>query len=277
MIQFDSHQNTITLSTRSTSYQMKVDSTGVLLHTYYGQKLRGGDLSRLICPEDRGFSPNPDEVGLDRTWSLDTQPQEYSSSGVGDFRLPCLEADLADGSHIVDLRYVCHTVSDGKYTLEGLPAFYDEGVTAQTLTVELQDKCSGLTVELLYGVLEEYDMITRTVRVRNDGPASVRLTRVSSACLDFPVGNHDFITLGGAYAREREPVRGRRRNGDLSVCPGGRGEVGRVPAESPPVLRRGAHTRRAEAGEVLGGPRRRGEASGPPLGQAQPGFSAGSQ
>ncbi len=86
MIGFDASQRTINLSTRSTTYQMKIDDTGVLLHTYYGQKLRGGDLSRLICPEDRGFSPNPDEVGKNRTWSLDTQPQEYSSSGVGDFR-----------------------------------------------------------------------------------------------------------------------------------------------------------------------------------------------
>ena len=207
MIGFDASQRTITLSTRATSYQMKIDSTGVLLHTYYGPRLRRGDLSRLICPEDRGFSPNPDEVGLDRTWSLDTQPQEYSSSGVGDFRLPSLEADPADGSHTADFRYVRHTVTEGKYALEGLPAFYGEGVTAQTLTVELHDRCSGLTVELLYGVLEEYDMITRAVRVRNDGAAPVRLTRVASACLDFPVGDHDFITLGGAYAREREPVR----------------------------------------------------------------------
>ena len=109
MIGYDASQRTITLSTRSTSYQMKIDGTGVLLHTYYGPRLRRGDLSRLICPEDRGFSPNPDEVGLDRTWSLDTQPQEYSSSGVGDFRLPSLEADLADGSHTADFRHVRHS------------------------------------------------------------------------------------------------------------------------------------------------------------------------
>lgn len=207
MIGYDAKQRTLTLSTRSTSYQMKIDGTGVLLHTYYGPRLRGGDLSRLICPEDRGFSPNPYEVGLERTWSLDTQPQEYSSSGVGDFRLPSLEADLADGSHIVDLRYVGHTITDGKYALEGLPAFYGEGVAAQTLSVALRDPASGLVVELLYGVLEEHDLITRAVRVRNEGPAPVRLTRVASACLDLPAGEHDLITLGGAYAREREPVR----------------------------------------------------------------------
>ena len=51
MIQYDAERRTITLHTRSTSYQMKIDATGVLLHTYYGEKLRKGDLSQLICPE----------------------------------------------------------------------------------------------------------------------------------------------------------------------------------------------------------------------------------
>ena len=207
MIQWDKQQQTITLTTRESSYQMKVDHLGVLLHTYYGPRLRGGDLSYRICPEDRGFSPNPYDAGKDRTYSLDTQPQEYSSSGLGDFRLPCLEADLADGSHAVDLRYVRHSIADGKYALEGLPAFYGDGITAQTLTVELRDAASGLTVELLYGVLEEYDMITRSVVVKNGGNQPLTLTRVASACLDFPAGEHDLLTLGGAYAREREPVR----------------------------------------------------------------------
>ena len=88
MIFFDERRNTITLSTAATTYQMKVDSTGVLLHTYYGPRLRGGDLSNRIVHEDRGFSPNPYEVGKDRTYSLDTLPQEYSSCGVGDSVCP---------------------------------------------------------------------------------------------------------------------------------------------------------------------------------------------
>ena len=45
MIQWDKQQQTITLTTRESSYQMKVDHLGVLLHTYYGPRLRGGDLS----------------------------------------------------------------------------------------------------------------------------------------------------------------------------------------------------------------------------------------
>lgn len=139
MITFDNRQNTLTLSTQSTTYQMKADEKGVLLHTYYGPRLRGDDLSFRITREDRGFSPNPYEADRDRTYSLDTQPQEYSSCGVGDFRTPSLECVLADGSRASDLRYVSHTIRDGKYALEGLPAFYGENVTAQTLEVELKD------------------------------------------------------------------------------------------------------------------------------------------
>ena len=208
MITFHKEDNTITLHTLASTYQMKVDSTGVLLHTYYGPRLRGGDLSRRIGREDRGFSPNPSEAGLDRTYSLDTLPQEYSSSGVGDFRIPSIECDCSDGSHTVDLRYVRHTIEQGKYALEGLPAFYgkqDEG--CETLRVLLRDGCSGLEVELLYGVFPQYDLITRSVRLCNRGTAPLELTRVMSLCLDFPTMDADLITLGGAYGREREPVR----------------------------------------------------------------------
>ena len=70
MIQ-DNKNRIFTLQTRNTTYQLKADSNGVVLHTYYGPKVRGGDLSRLIQFADRGFSPNPSEAGNDRTYSLD--------------------------------------------------------------------------------------------------------------------------------------------------------------------------------------------------------------
>ena len=56
MITFDKENRTITLHTQASTYQMKIDSTGVLLHTYYGPYIRGGDHSRRIGREDRGFS-----------------------------------------------------------------------------------------------------------------------------------------------------------------------------------------------------------------------------
>ena len=86
MIVLDQENKLITLHTRSTTYQMKADQHNVLIHTYYGPRA-DGDFSYLVRYADRACAPNPDEAGLDRTYSLDTLPQEYSSCGVGDFQI----------------------------------------------------------------------------------------------------------------------------------------------------------------------------------------------
>ena len=134
MIRYDEQAQTFTIHTKNTTYQMAVHPTGVLQHVYYGRRLRGCDLRGLIRYVDRGFSPNPDEAGLDRTFSLDMTPQEYSTCGVGDFRLPSIELALPNGSHTADLRYCGYAVAEEKYTLPGLPAFHGGG---ETLVVSL--------------------------------------------------------------------------------------------------------------------------------------------
>ena len=74
MIVHDKQRHTFTLHTAATTYQMKVDGYGVLLHTYYGGRIAEADLSYLIRFADRGFSPNPAEAGHCRTYSLGCPP-----------------------------------------------------------------------------------------------------------------------------------------------------------------------------------------------------------
>ena len=125
-----------TLQTRHSTYQMKADEQGVLLHTYYGEKTDNSDLSCLITRGDRGFSGNPFSMGCkDRTYSLDTFPQEYSCFGTGDYRISALKVQNADGSRAVSLRYAGHSIEKGKYDLTGLPAAYGTPEEAETLTV----------------------------------------------------------------------------------------------------------------------------------------------
>ena len=76
MIILDEKNWLFTLQTHGTTYQMKGDLHDMLVHTYYGPRVSGGDLSYLIQYADRGFSPNPSGAGRDRTYSLDTTPQE---------------------------------------------------------------------------------------------------------------------------------------------------------------------------------------------------------
>ena len=216
MIVLDQENNIFTLHTRNTTYQMKADQYRVLLHTYYGPRINGGDLSRLIQYADRGTSPNPNEAGHRRDYSLDTLPQEYSTCGVGDFRLPSIEFEPADGSRLADLRYTGYELKRGKYALPGLPAFFG-GEEWETLVIHLIDSACKVSVKLYYGVLEARDLITRAVQVVNEGGKAVQLRRCASLCLDFQRGDLDFITFDGCHAQERNLNRAPLRQGVQSV------------------------------------------------------------
>ena len=209
MIVFDQENRIFTLHTLNTTYQMKADRYHMLLHTYYGSRIDDCDLSSLIRCEGRSFSPNPDEAGSNRDYSLDVMPQEYSTCGVGDFRLPSIELELPNGSHTADLRYEGFRLEKGKYTLEGLPGFYCAGDEAETLVILLKDFAAQVTVELYYGVFEAVDLITRAVRVVNQGREKVRICRCESLCLDFLRSDLDMITFNGHHLMERCLDRGR--------------------------------------------------------------------
>lgn len=201
-VQFEKLSRLFTLETENSMYQMKVDAYGFLLHLYYGKKT-GKSMEYLLTYYDRGFSGNPYDVDRDRTYSMDALPQEYPIWGNGDYRSPCLEVRMADGSFGSDLRYQGYEIEDGKYGIPGLPAVYGDSSEAQTLKIFMEDKKSGLEVVLYYGVMPEYDVITRTVKVENRGRETVRLEKVYSGCLDFLSGEYDWISFYGRHAMER--------------------------------------------------------------------------
>ena len=215
-IVFNKQDNTFTLHTKNTTYQMKVDQYGVLLHLYYGSRT-AGNMDYLLTYTDRGFSGNPHDVGQDRTYSLDVLPQEYPTFGTGDYRSPALIVKNHDGSFACDLRYYGHQITQGKYYLQGLPAVYAESEEAQTLAIFLQDPVSGVQVRLMYGVLPEYDIITRSAIVKNKGNEPVLLEKVLSASIDIVNGNFDLITFGGRYAMERIYNRDRMEQGSIVI------------------------------------------------------------
>ncbi len=152
---------------------------------------------------------------IDSTYSLDVLPQEYSTCGVGDMRLTSAEVEHANGSFLLDLRYVEHTIHSGKYALEGLPAFH--GDDWETLSVVLRDPSSDVEIELLYGVCEAHDLITRSVRITNRGKEDIYLHKVMSLCLDFCRGDLDLITFDGGHTRERNLNRAPLRQGEQGV------------------------------------------------------------
>lgn len=84
---YNRERKTITLHTKNTSYQMKIANLDYLIHLYYGPAVCDADMSYQIKQYDRGFSGNPYESRNARKFSLDAQPQEFTTQQQGDFRL----------------------------------------------------------------------------------------------------------------------------------------------------------------------------------------------
>ena len=206
-IRIDHKTGLITLHTLHTSYQMWADGQGVVHHLYYGPAIGGSDLRGLEFYSDCGFSPQPAGMDRQRDYSLDTLCQEYTGSGVGDYRIGCLRLAGPDGGRAADLRFVSAEAVPGKYALPGLPAACAEDGACETLRLKLKDKVNGLAVTLLYGVFAQADVITRAALLENEGSGPIRLDKAASACLDLPFGPWELIHFHGRHCMERQPER----------------------------------------------------------------------
>lgn len=203
-IRFDEKHKLFTLDTENTSYQMKIEDYNVLLHLYYGRKIEGGNMGYLLQLYDRGFSGQIPDAGNRREFSLDALPQEYPVYGTGDYRTEAVRVIDSNGGYGFDFRYESHCIKAGKYRLEGLPAIYANEEEAETLEITMRDRVTDVVAVLYYGVLPKYDIITRAVKIVNEGQKKVVLEKAASTCLEFLNHDFDLIHFHGRYPMERE-------------------------------------------------------------------------
>lgn len=201
-ITFNETTRIFTLTTAHTTYQMQADAQGYLLHLYYGART-AGEMDYLLNYGDRGFSGNPNSAGNNRTYSLDALPQEYPSLGTGDCRNIALNITSAVGTECCDPIFNSYKITKGKYSLQGLPAVWAADDEAETLEIVLKDDLTQVEIHLLYGVLEDADIITRSVVIKNTGTETITVKKALSACLDFVQGDYDAISFYGRHAMER--------------------------------------------------------------------------
>ena len=215
---YNDADKTYTLTTKNTMYQMKVDELGVLEHTYYGKKMEYMDMHYGVeCDFGASFSPNPGDYPEGKwAYSYNALHQELSCAGIGDYRLTAMGVRNGDGSFAAEPRFVSASIEQGKYSLEGLPAFYGED--AKTLVVTLKDTVHDIYFHLYYGVFEEYDLITRSVVVENKTNESIKLEKAMTLTLDLPCGSYDMVYFHGRHTRERMFERTSIKHSQVSVA-----------------------------------------------------------
>ena len=201
-ITYNETDKVFNIKTRNTSYILAVFAEKYLLNMYYGKRI--DDYS----PDFDNFPAKAQAFSTQRIndtdFSEDVLPQEYPCYGSTDFRTPAFCAEYENGSAVTKLEYEGYEIFDGKKALPGLPATYTESDSeAQTLEITLCDKLTGLRVILSYTAFEDFDVIAKSVKIKNCGKEVINIRSAMSSTIHLFDKNYDFVHLCGAWARER--------------------------------------------------------------------------
>lgn len=233
------------LDTPNTSYEFGIiGEENFPAHIYYGRRIKSHKLSYLMGLGEP--AEVQDENAVERVIFMGAYPNEYPTQGFGDYRETAIGIRTASGHTALKLGYVSHTIRPGKPKLEALPATFGKEEECTTLEVVCEDAFLKLKVILSYTVFEDVDVITRNVKVINEGKDAIYLTKVLSASLDMENKDFDLITLHGDWAREcrinRYPLTMGAHN-VASVC-------GKTGQQSQPFMALTAHNADQNQGEV---------------------------
>jgi len=209
---FDEKSKTFHLRAKGVSYIFNILDGGHLAHLYYGKSITE-DFPDLFRPSNRASFNAPSFENY--SFSLDLIMREYPTYGGGDLRSPAFAAEK-DGVNFCDLRYMEHKIYQGKRKLEGLPCLYAKDSDVDTLELTLFDDLLNLKVVLSYCVFKNYPVISRSVKVINEGE-SVILKNVMSASVGFDHMDFRLMQLHGSWARERFVEISPLKHGLLSI------------------------------------------------------------
>ncbi|EXJ23337.1 Alpha-galactosidase [Alkalibacterium sp. AK22] len=206
-IVYNEQSSSFHLYNTKVSYQLAIVNSKYISHVYWGKTVGNTHTDSDFPMWDRSFSPNP-SGSADRNFSLNTLPQEYPGHNNGDYRESAFAVTCADGTFSTQFEYDSYAIKEGKAALKGLPHTYaSKDQEAQMLTIQLKDKLKGLKLELMYTIFEDYPIITRSVKLSNEGSEPVEINKLLSASIDYDHADFDLIQLPGGWGRERDIVR----------------------------------------------------------------------
>ncbi len=191
------------LDTPNTSYCIGiVRKEGFLGHVYYGEKINDYHLSSIYRVDEYPFADDPDN--RDICSFLDSFACEYPTHGIGDFRPDCLEVESKTGNFAVSIFFDSYEMNKGKDRIPQLPTSFGKEDEVDTLIIHCRDPYLNLKVDLIYSVFSDEDVITRSVRIKNEAEDDIYITKALSACLDMDNKDFETISLHGSWARERK-------------------------------------------------------------------------
>lgn len=205
MILYNDSEKIFHLQTKETSYILQVLASKHLGHLYYGELLDINiPASSLTTKFDIDVGNQVLYDQTDRTFNLNLAMLEVSTYGKGDFRDPMLHIRMEDGSRMADFLVTGHQILKQKPTFPSLPESKDDSQDpSETLVITLRDKAQNVEIDLYYSVFINSDIITRRCVIRNGNTQDITLEKALSMNLDMMNNDYSFLSLDGAWIRER--------------------------------------------------------------------------
>ncbi|RMZ69909.1 alpha-galactosidase 2 [Pyrenophora seminiperda CCB06] len=193
-----------TLTADGMSYLFHVDTdTGDLISDHFG-----GPTTDFTPPAK--INPSGWVAGIGNA------RREFPDIGRGDFRLPAIHIEHADGDTVTAFRYQSHDIVDGKPGLPGLPATYGEAGNVTTVIVHMYDNVSDVSAALSYSIFPRYNAIARSFSITNNGSNDIVIERASSFSTDFPNLELEMIEPYGDWSHEFQTVKRKIDYGETS-------------------------------------------------------------
>lgn len=202
------------------SYVFYVMENGQLGHLYYGQSLDNltmTDIKYLMTQECKsaGTVKYSAEHG---NFTLADRAQEYPVYGSSDFKEGAIDICKDEAPWYLDFKYSSYMIQYDKERNLKVPATYSIGEhESETLIIKLMDKDHLVELQAQYTIFEDFSVIARQQKVINHNKYSVQLSRIMSGVLDLPDANYQFLSLSGAWLKERHPKFRSLEQGVVSV------------------------------------------------------------
>ena len=179
-IAISTNEKTFLLSTEKTSYAFGIDDQGLVRHLYWGKKISSPE--ELEMPQLTEVSTN------DPVYEITSE--EFPVHGGLRYKESCLKAIFADGTRELVYQYC------GYDTVE------ENG--SEELILHLRDDHYELFMDLHYKLYPAYDLMERSVVVKNQSEEPILFEKIHSAQFHIPYENLNFSNVHGHWGAEQQ-------------------------------------------------------------------------
>ncbi|MFD1466029.1 alpha-galactosidase [Lapidilactobacillus mulanensis] len=213
-------ENVFYLHNEKISYLFYVMQNGQLGHLYFGQKLDNltdDDVSYFLEQNSKSagtvkYSPQSGN------FNLSDRAQEYPVYGSSDFKQGAIDIYHEDEPWYLDFKYDHYEIKNTKDRDLAHPASYAIGEQeSETLIVTLFDQEHQLQLNEYFTIFHDQSVIARSQKVINLGKETVQIHSMMSGALDLPDADYKFVSLDGAWLKERHINTRNLEQGTVSV------------------------------------------------------------